>query len=517
MKINAGRGRFSYTTEMSSPTKTTFLNSRYMGQMISTAIGVTALLLAFFRATLPRLPRWDALDYMMTAEWIAGKHVAFPSGEPIPGMLDARAPVVPYFISWGFRLFGSKLTVGYAVSAIFFGLGIVAVYLLANTFMSRGFAVLAALFFAFNPIIFDWAGQAYTNVEVASVMALALWAFVKARKNDRYTIPAICLFFVAALTRYSGALLVVPIYAMFNIDRDFSIFTWRKVRWALLSASIVTVTITYSWGRFLLSRYGPLFYPKILNFYLFRPLGINNRFVSPLGPAYYVANSLKILGVDWTAFPVLILFLVGMVWCRHAFTEKERPVVTAVRMWFLVSFFFYSIAGVKDLRYAAEFLAPLSIFAAIGFKLIFERLASLRWAQYAAVAGIALTVACGAYGVFHLPGPTEDDIVTNKEARDISEWIVDNVPREKKVASNIWPYINWYAQRETIPTLQPSDLVKSVDFTNYSKELSEKGISYVTFLSPGHALDEADYLTPVWKSSRGGMIVFKVERPSTPL
>src|SRR3989304_1611956 len=89
-------------------------SKKYIKMAVLAIVVIAAVAMAAYKIRTPKLPRWDALDYIMTAEWIAGKHVAFPSNEPLQGMVDARAPVVPYFVAWGFKFLGFKFSAGIA-------------------------------------------------------------------------------------------------------------------------------------------------------------------------------------------------------------------------------------------------------------------------------------------------------------------------------------------------------------------------------------------------------------------
>ena len=352
---------------------------------------------------------WDSASFLANG--------AVYSGDP--GYTQAfdptRPPVIPVILSLMFRLTGPSTNDGYVLSALLYLLGILGCYLVAREIMNPWLALLPAASYGVAPMVVEWAGIVYSNVEGTALAALALaslayWFRTRKPWSLVATLPLIVL---AVLTRYTMGVVVfaVVVYLLVSSDARKAI---RERLWPLATsfafASLTFYLLANYWIGFP-ARFGM----RLSN--IFPAPQTTNPFGSPLGQTFFAANLPSEMGVGRYGAVITIVFMLSAayalamfillhiskgrkvlisvlpsgaangaiptavtanagstvdgdhswnkeVWNRRLKVVDADPLVYSLITWFLILFLYYSLIWpYYDPRYSVEFVMPALILA----------------------------------------------------------------------------------------------------------------------------------------------------------
>ncbi len=268
-------------------------------------------------------PDWPFLFHGWDSAWyvrIAKTGYSYPA--------YAFFPAYPFLIRVASRLTGEYFTSSFIVS---FALGVLAVpmfQLLAEYYMSKNEAAVAALLFAFFPPVFFFTSIAYTE-SLFTVAILGTWIFCL----RKHYFSATAFATIAAVTKVYGFLVGLPLAVrLFREKKMKNAFLALIVpSIAFLGWNVYLFNLTEDWGAYRSSQ---------SHWQKGWPFGINSilRFIveSRLSPTQNAPLDL------WTTFVViqwlLILFLFGVLVVASTDVDKDFGTYATLLFLFIVTF-----------------------------------------------------------------------------------------------------------------------------------------------------------------------------------
>ncbi len=268
-----------------------------------------------------------------------------------------RPPLYPYTLSVFFRLAPPEthFTIARLVSIVSFALTAVIVYLLAGELLGdRTRALIASLFYIFNPLAFTMATRELVHSEFTLFYTLAVYLLYTGRKrgSPRRIYGAFLAAGLAILARYTGLSILAVFLAYLWLVDDWD---WVKKKEYWLGFGVLLLTLS-PWLYM-----GHLYYGGAL-----RPFEIATRAVTADRPVS-VSDYFKLLLED-----------IGRV----------LPALTALGFiklnkddegWLLISWLFMGLMGIltvthKETRFLTFISPAMAIMALLGVELITETL-----------------------------------------------------------------------------------------------------------------------------------------------
>jgi len=296
------------------------------------------------------LPPWDTLSYdgalyIDIARNLAGN----PTNFTYQGVyMMYRPPLYPYTLSLFYHFFHkplSQLIVARLVSAVFFALTAMIVYMLAvELFESEAKGLIASLFFIFNALAFTMGTRELVHSEFTFFYSLAVYLLYTGRKKDNPT--RICLAFVSAglaiLTRYTG-LSIIAVFVAYLWLTEY--WNWVKMREYWVGFALLLLTLS-PWLYL-----GHLHYGGAL-----KPFEVANRAVTADRPVS-VSTFLKWLFKDiGRILPALVVL--GLV------RQKQNEKGWLLLSWAIIGFAMIMTVTHKETRFVT-FLAPVMALLAV--------------------------------------------------------------------------------------------------------------------------------------------------------
>ena len=303
-------------------------------------------------------PPWDTLSYDGALYIDIARNLAVnPANFTYQGVyVMYRPPLYPYTLSLFYHFVHeplSQLRVARLVSAVFFALTAVLVYLLTMELFERFVkGILASAFFIFNALAFTMGTRELVHSEFTFFYALAIYLLYTGRKRGSPT--RIYLAFVSAglaiLTRYTG-LSIIAVFVAYLWLTEY--WNWVKKREYIIGFALLLLTLS-PWLYL-----GHLHYGGAL-----KPFEIANRAVTADKPVS-VSTFLKWLFKDiGHVLPALVVL--GLI--RQKQDEKGWLLIS----WALIGFAMIMTVTHKETRFIT-FLAPvMGILAVEGVSLIVD-------------------------------------------------------------------------------------------------------------------------------------------------
>ncbi len=355
--------------------------------LITAALGAATLLSRLPFAS-QRLWAWDSVLYARALE--DGFHVdyALATQRPHPPGYVLYVGVASLFRS----VVGDSNTALVLVSALGSALAVAALYLLARRFAGERAALVVALGFAVDPLVWQYSEIAYPYTVLAFMsVALASMFWVARTRGARATLVASVVFGAAAGFRQDLLLIVGPLWL-------WTLWPYgARIRVAALAA-LGTGCLVWFVPSALLSG-GPLAYVDAV---LHQANYVRDTYsVSDEGLAAFTTNlgtTLYALAWGLGAFAIPLLLLVQND-ARRAFRERRLAlgtVETFLVIWIVPALAFYVALHIGEWGYVLSVLPGLYVVAARGLEQAFASAAVVRSAALGAAvvaASAALFVA----------------------------------------------------------------------------------------------------------------------------
>lgn len=279
-------------------------------------------------------------------------------------------------LAWLLEHAGLDLTVaGRVVSILAGSLAVIPIYLMARMVYGDNAARFAALFYTIAPLALRWSARVMTDALFLCLVSFSLWlmmmAWARIRREDRMRgadgLLALGSLFaaLAALTRYQGAFLAVPLMVVAGCF----VLRQRRVPWLLLTTSVAWAALPL-WMHFagfvhggqFASRTGKTAFDTVLAY-----LNALESFVL-IAPYYF-------------CYPVALFALVGL------FRARVLPGMGAAfavpwLLWAIVILAVQSAFGSFQYRYMLPLFPAVLVMAGGGCAWAEQALASrgrLRW------------------------------------------------------------------------------------------------------------------------------------------
>ncbi|ASJ08684.1 glycosyltransferase [Thermococcus siculi] len=268
-----------------------------------------------------------------------------------------RPPLYPYTLSVLFRFapLDTHLTAARLVSLLSFALTAVLVSLLARELlMGEAKAILASLFYIFNPLAFTMATRELVHSEFTLFYTLAIYLLYTGRKrgSEARIYGAFVAAGLAILTRYTGLSIIAVFLAYLWLTEHWD---WVKRREYWIGFALLVLTLS-PWLYM-----GHVYYGGA-----FRPFSVASRVVT-LDRPVSVSDFFKLLMED-VGRVLIALAALGFLKLRK---DDEG--------WLLISWLFMGLAGIltvthKETRFIT-FLSPaIAVMAVLGVEVIADAL-----------------------------------------------------------------------------------------------------------------------------------------------
>lgn len=527
--------------------------------MIALSIAVSISLSRFIEVYDSQSIGWDSASFLANGAAYAGDTIYNQAFDP------TRPPVIPVILSLMFRVTGPSASDGYILSGLLYFLAILGCYFLAREIMNPWLALLPAASYGLAPMVVEWAGIVYSNVEGTAIAALGLATFSFGIRTKKawclfLTLP---LFVIATLSRYTMGVVIFAaiIYLITSKSaRETLKKQWKHLAGGLALASVVFFALATYWLGFP-SRLGI----GLAN--LFPAPQQPNPFQSPRGRAFFAVSLPAELGIGRygilmtfvfiasSAYALVLVYLLAkssrigknkaairinqesMVRKNEYGVDNENgdetqerlklgvdPLVYALLTWFFMLFVYYSLIWpYYDPRYSVEFVMPALILAYWGVSKVLSRIyrlgAEAKTRRFLKVTVTFLVVALIVF-VFSaemfasstavIESTPVIDSSVSAGFREATGWIKANVPQDAHIEGDWYTFLQWYLPQYNITAAPvPYQLQTYSQYQSWLSSIANNGISYVVYSDPS-AIQIPPELHPVFTSSVGDVVVFSV-------
>ena len=242
--------------------------------------------------------------------------------------LVSGPPLMPFLTSLVFRLGFVSSSVIIILNAIIFIFGVVGLYLLFNERFNEIQSFTACLIYISLPLIFSWAASGSIDVPAISFSIWTMYFMVRGvEKNSKYLYLVIPMLLVAILTRYTTALLIIPLLFYFIIGTDFLQNAGKPLKQIILALSLIAPFIIYAYLKISYFAYlillviDPLLFGKSFgvgdaaynpdNLYYLNHM-LNYIAVGPIKGNYYEILSPSLGSASILAFVITALVIIGL-------------------------------------------------------------------------------------------------------------------------------------------------------------------------------------------------------------
>lgn len=237
-------------------------------------------------------------------------------------------PLMPFLTSLVFRLGFVSSSVIIILNAIIFIFGVVGLYLLLNERFNEIQSFTACLIYISLPLIFSWAASGSIDVPAISFSIWTMYFMVRGiEKNSKYLYLVIPMLMVAILTRYTTALLIIPLLFYFIIGTNFLQNAGKPLKRIILVLCIIAPFIIYAYLKITYFAYlillviDPLLFGKSFgvgdaaynpdNLYYLNHM-LNYIAVGPIKGNYYEILSPSLGSASILAFVITALVIAGL-------------------------------------------------------------------------------------------------------------------------------------------------------------------------------------------------------------
>lgn len=231
-------------------------------------------------------------------------------------------PLTSWFTAAGFMIFGDEVWVARLISVLFVMASVLLLYLIIKKLFKReDLALTAALIMAANPLLVFFGRQVQVInpalfFGMLSVYLYLLWLDDPMEKSRaKYLVLASASFIISFMTKYTFALLAIPMLALFPyreiLDKKHINRNWKTYLYAVLPVLLIPLWVLNN--RRIVSQY-PSIQSKTtallgdINVKLSTIFG--SRFWGAMKP--YAADNYTLIGVLFAAIGLVLFFLLYM-------------------------------------------------------------------------------------------------------------------------------------------------------------------------------------------------------------
>lgn len=258
-------------------------NPLFILTIITTAIAIILSAVQITRG----VNYYDVFTYLNVALQYSGVISGSTSLASVP-------PLMPFLTSLVFRVGFISSSVIIILNAIIFIFGVIGLYLLLKQRFNEIQSFTACLIYISLPLVFSWAASGSIDVPAISFSIWTLYFMVRGlEKDSKYLYLVFPMLAVGILTRYTTALLIIPLFFYFVIGTDFLRNLGKHLKQVIISLCIVIPLSIYVYLKINLN--GLLF--LIISPLLFgKSFGVGDAAYNP-DNLYYLHNLLNYIAV----------------------------------------------------------------------------------------------------------------------------------------------------------------------------------------------------------------------------
>nr|WP_319373680.1 glycosyltransferase family 39 protein [uncultured Methanobacterium sp.] len=286
--------------------------------------------------------------------------------------INSIPPLMPFLTSLIFRTGFISSSVIIVLDAIIFIFGVIGLYLLLKQRFNEIQSFSACLIYISLPLVFSWAASGSIDVPAISFSIWTMYFMVRGVEDDsKYLYGVIPMLVVAILTRYTTALLIIPLFFYFVVGTDFLRNFRKHLKQTIISLCILTPFLAYAYFKIsylsslLFLIICPLLFGKSFgvgdaaynpdNLYYLNHL-VNYIGVGPINGSYYQILSPSQGSASFLAIIITIFVLCGLGIYIYTILEKKVKTMDVVDKWMIIQVIFLGILVVAG--FFSFFRAP---------------------------------------------------------------------------------------------------------------------------------------------------------------
>lgn len=414
-------------------------------------------------------------------------------------------PLLPAILSVFFRLGFVGEHTPFIVGGAFYILGSLGMYLLLRLRFDEIGSLLGSLTFASSTLVLAWAVTGSTDVPAISLSIWAIYLTLLAKKEDkRFYYLAFPVAMAAFLTRYTSALIIIPMLLVIIMDSrprlreitggiilgillysPFGLFFYRNLGnplpflgqfTATASGSVTAVNPGYNLDSLYYLKHVPEYlsafpsdnYMLIINPSSAGPTPLAYLIVAILtvGVILYIIRNRMILdGVETRRLMVFLLLSTALIvvfgrisyalaevliffwalsiyWLLKDHGLDNLDINLVMVTWFLAFLYMHSFHPVKVDRYIITILPALAYAMPLSIGEISQ---TLKWARFQRLIPILVMVLMLSSAAYYIGGMPGDYPIVDAE-REAAQWLKAYDPQyhDKVIASDRGPAFTWY-------------------------------------------------------------------------
>jgi len=231
---------------------------------------------------------FDVFTYLNVALQYSGVISGSTSMASVP-------PLMPFLTSLVFRTGFISSSVIIILNAIIFIFGVIGLYLLLKQRFDEIQSFTACLIYISLPLVFSWAASGSIDVPAISFSIWTLYFMVRGlEKNPKYLYLVIPLLAMGILTRYTTALLIIPLFFYYVIGTDFLRNIGKHLKQVIISLCIVIPLLIYAYLK--INYLNGLLFLIISPLLFGKSFGVGDAAYNP-DNLYYLHNLLNYIAV----------------------------------------------------------------------------------------------------------------------------------------------------------------------------------------------------------------------------
>ncbi len=181
-------------------------------------------------------PGWDTYDFLSDALLMAGQGTGYAD--------LIRPPLIPFITSLFFRAGYVSEVVIFAVDGALFVFGVIGLYLLLNLRFNPILSFLGSILYTTFPIVLNFAGFGLTDVPSVSFCIWVIYFIILAvNSNSKYFYLTFPFLMLAFLTRFTSALMILPIAFYLLINIDSSLKNKKEILIGILASFLLIIPV----------------------------------------------------------------------------------------------------------------------------------------------------------------------------------------------------------------------------------------------------------------------------------
>ncbi|EKF86926.1 hypothetical protein A994_01530 [Methanobacterium formicicum DSM 3637] len=275
------------------------------------------------------------------------------SGASSGGMtINSIPPLMPFLTSLIFRTGFISSSVIIMLDAIIFIFGVIGLYLLLKQRFNEIQSFTGCLIYISLPLVFSWAASGSIDVPAISFSIWTMYFMVKGIEQDsKYLSLVIPMFVVAIFTRYTTAILIIPLIFYFIVGTSFLQNVKTHLKQVIIPLFIIIPFLVYAYlkitylASLILLVTNSLIFGKSFgvgdaayntdNLYYLHNI-LNYIAVGPINGSYYQILSPSQGSVSFLAIITTILVLCGLGIHIHTILKKKQEIMDGVDKWMIL-------------------------------------------------------------------------------------------------------------------------------------------------------------------------------------